>query len=158
MNAASAGAIAQRYRTNARNTAPTPDRTDGEASNPGPRPAAWLDDPDDAALSDDNVYEPLNEQPFAYDSGPENELLDTTTAPPHAPLAADIAMDPTWMGDTGFDDAALHRWRAAEAWCGLKESTAKPKHNKTQHAMCMPTLPADISFVPCPTYIASAEN
>jgi len=142
----------------AQHSAPKPERTDGEASNPGPRPAAWLDEPDDAALSDCSGYDPIDQQPFDYDSGSENALLDATFAVPLTPLDADIAMHPTWMGDTGFDDSALHRWRAAESWCGLKENAARPKRNNTQTAMSMPPLPADSSFVPCPTFIASAEN
>ncbi len=121
MNATSASATAHRHRTNARHTAPTPDRTNGEANNLGPRPAAWLDDPDEAALSDDNGHE----QPFAYDSGPENELRDATTTSPHAPFAADIAMKPTWMGDTGLQDDHLATWRLAEQQFDLKNTPPK---------------------------------
>ena len=67
-------------------------------------------------------------------------------------------MEPTWMGDTGFDDALLHRWRAAEAWCGFKENTAKAKQSKADDVMIMPPLPPNVSFVPCINFIASAES
>ena len=62
------------------------------------------------------------------------------------------------MGDLGFDDALLWRWRVAEAWCGFKENTAKAKQSEADDVMVMPPLPPNVSFVPCTKFIASAEN
>ena len=103
-------------------------------------------------------FDPISDQPFAHDSGPEEDLQHESAASLHAASSADVAMKPTWMGDTGFDDALLCRWRAAEAWCGLKENTAKAQRSAADDVMVMPPLPPNVSVVPCTKFIASAEN
>ena len=136
---------------------PLPDETDGEASHLGPD-AAWLDDPDHDAFNDESECEPLPDQPFDYDSGHEDFQCSTADPSPQPAANGDTAMTHTWMGDSGFDNAVLDRWRAAEAWCGLKESAAKSKHKGSEPTVVMPSLPLDANFVPCSAFVASAHN
>jgi len=147
---------------------PSPNHTDGEASNPGPPHPAGFDDPDgghEEELFDHAAFDEQEVFPF------ETDFVDAATAH-HAPWpsdngGADTPMLPTWMGDAGFDNSVLHTWRGPEAWCGLKDTPHKlPKHAAATIAATMPPLPDGVNFVAVPlpkkngppAFISSAPN
>ena len=88
---------------------PRPSSTDGEASNPGPTNAGWLDEPDDAFGDEQSQQILWQEQPedFAYD---ETCLLNDAAIAQDAERAGTLEqgpMVPTWMGDSGLHESVL---------------------------------------------------
>ena len=97
-----------------RSLCPSPAKTDGEASNPGPVSTAWLDDPDDH-FGD----EPMpHEEPEDYAFEETCLLNDTALAQTeeYEALQGNAPITPTWMGDSGMDNSVLPRWKCAELW------------------------------------------
>ena len=139
-----------------RSLCPSPAKTDGEASNPGPVSTAWLDDPDDH-FGD----EPMpHEEPEDYAFEETCLLNDTALAQTeeYEALQGNAPITPTWMGDSGMDDSVLPRWKRAELWCGLKETASRSKKLPQAPCATMPALKDGVNFVPAAGFIDSAPG